>query len=253
VRRNKSNIVLICRVHKSIAIAKALLCFACMVLSGATFAQHSISIKFENYAGTELLHVQQTYINGAGEQFTVRNFRYYISNIVLKNKLQSETHEGYFLIDQSDDASKEIILQTNLDSVSAIQFLLGVDSLRNVTGVQTGALDPAMDMYWTWNTGYVMAKLEGSSTGANTPRHIFSYHVGGYKEGEQTTRNIKLSFNTVDFVRPKKIIYISADILKWFDGKNKISIAATPLCHEPGKLAVMLADNYAAMFSMQKE
>ena len=131
-----------------------------MVLSGATFAQHSIS-KIWKLCGHRILHVQQTYINGAGEQFTVRNFRYYISNIVLKNKLQSETHEGYFLIDQSDDASKEIILQTNLDSVSAIQFLLGVDSLRNVTGVQTGALDPAMDMYWTWNTGYVMAKLEG--------------------------------------------------------------------------------------------
>ena len=40
---------------------------------------------------------------------------------------------------------------------------LGVDSLRNVTGVQTGALDPAMDMYWTWNTGYVMAKLEAAA------------------------------------------------------------------------------------------
>lgn len=199
------------------------------------------------------MQTQHTYVNAAGEQFAVRNFRYYVSNIILKNATQQENHEAYFLVDESDSASKEILLQTNLDSVSAIQFLLGVDSLKNVSGVQTGALDPAMDMYWTWNTGYVMAKLEGSSPVANTPRHIFSYHVGGYKEGEQTARNIALSFNVVECSKSNDVIYISADIFKWFNGKNKISIATTPLCHEPGKLAVMLADNYATMFSIRKK
>lgn len=224
-----------------------------LLFSAATFAQHSFRIKFENYAGSELLEAKHAYTNAAGEQFMVRSFRYYVSNIVLKNTARQENHEAYFLIDEADSASKEILLQTNLDSVSSIQFLLGVDSLKNVSGVQTGTIDPAMDMYWTWNTGYVMAKLEGSSPAANTPRHIFSYHVGGYKEGEKTARNIALSFNVVDCAKSNGTIYIIADILKWFNEKSKISIAATPLCHEPGKLAVMLADNYATMFSIEEK
>ena len=46
---------------------------------------------------------------------------------------------------------------------NSLSFLLGVDSMHNVSGAQTGALDPANDMFWTWNSGYVMAKMEGAS------------------------------------------------------------------------------------------
>jgi hypothetical protein len=44
-------------------------------------------------------------------------------------------------------------LNTSLKNITAIKFLLGVDSLKNVSGIQTGALDPAKGMFWTWNTG----------------------------------------------------------------------------------------------------
>jgi hypothetical protein len=53
--------------------------------------------------------------------------------------------------------------------ITGIRFLLGVDSARNVSGIQTGALDPARGMFWTWNSGYVMAKIEGSSPSAHVP------------------------------------------------------------------------------------
>ena len=49
-----------------------------------------------------------------------------------------------------------------------LQFLLGVDSLHNVSGAQTDDLDPAKDMFWTWNSGYVMAKMEGNSPAVKT-------------------------------------------------------------------------------------
>ena len=115
MRRNKSNIVLISRIHKNNLAAKAFfLCFVSLFLVTTCFAQHAFSIQFRNYAGSELLQTQHAYVNAAGEQFTVRNFRYYISHIVLKNALQQELHEAYFLVDEADSASKHILLQTNL-------------------------------------------------------------------------------------------------------------------------------------------
>ena len=47
----------------------------------------------------------------------------------------------------------------------------------------------------------------------------------------------------------KDSVNIYADILKWFYGKNDIQLSNISFCHEPGKLAMMLADNYANMFS----
>ena len=49
------------------------------------FAQFKILMQFKNYAGDELLQTQHEYSNAAGEKFTIRNLRYYISNIILKN------------------------------------------------------------------------------------------------------------------------------------------------------------------------
>lgn len=42
-------------------------------------------------------------------------------------------------------------------------FLLGTDSLANVSGALGGDLDPTKGMYWTWNSGYINVKLEGTA------------------------------------------------------------------------------------------
>jgi hypothetical protein len=123
--------------------------------------------------------------------------------------------------------------------------------LKNVSGIQTGTLDPAKGMFWTWNTGYVMAKLEGNSPAANTPQHSFSYHVGGYKQNEQTIREINLMLpKKIDYTSNNCTIVVAADILKWFNAQHEIKISDAPFCHEPGTLATRLADNYAKMFSI---
>jgi hypothetical protein len=226
-----------------------------LFLSTADAQQNKIILQFENRAGEKLLENDSVYQNAFGETFTVKNFKYYVSNIVLidGNKTQSFT-DKYFLINNADSASKEIELGTNLHRVTAIKFLLGVDSLKNVSGVQTGALDPAKGMFWTWNTGYVMAKLEGNSLSANTPQHAFGYHVGGYKPNEKTAREIYLPLQKiVDCANKNCTITITADVLKWFNAVHEIKIASTPLCHEPGLLATQLADNYAKMFSVEQK
>jgi len=238
---------------KSRAHKKILLLIIIIFLSLHSIAQQKITLSFKNVVADKLLNTDSNYTNQFGETFKVRNFKYYISNIVLKDAVsnRSQLINDYFLIDEKIDTSKTIVLTTSLQQITGIEFLLGVDSMKNVSGVQTGSLDPENGMFWTWNTGYVMAKLEGSSPAAKTPAHAFSYHIGGYKKEEEAARKISLSFK--EAVNNTNKIIITADVLKWFSAVHDIKIADIAFCHEPGKLAMQLADNYATMFSIAIE
>jgi hypothetical protein len=133
-------------------------------------------------------------------------------------------------------------------SIDEISFLLGVDSIRNVSGIQTGALDPLHGMFWTWNSGYIMAKLEGSSEKVHSAGNRFTYDVGGFRTGMNTTRHINLARTPLGMKSEE--IHIKADVNRWFKGNSEIKIAETPVCHSPGALAMRIADNYSSMFSI---
>lgn len=214
-----------------------------------------ILLKFSNSVGNQALQLNTAYTNAFGESFTPKTFRYYITNISVKNNSgQTEILPAtYFLVSEDSAASKTIQLQVQSNNITSVQFLLGVDSTRNVSGTQTGALDPVLGMFWTWNTGYITAKLEGNSPVSTIPQNAFQYHIGGFKTGENTTRNIQLSL--ANAAQPKTgqpaIIYIQADVLKWFSGVHQLKIADNAFVHSPGALAVKYADNFANMFSIQ--
>lgn len=237
-------------VHKKLILLLLMSCCTLMVT-----AQQFITVTFNTMVGSKPLNTDSIYTNQFGETFKVRNYRYYISNIILIDSITNNSqtfNDQYFLIDEKEQASKHIVLPTSLQNITGVGFLLGVDSIKNVSGVQTRSLDPAKGMFWTWNTGYVMAKLEGTSPLAKTPGHAFSYHVGGYKPGEAVAKNIQLLLQPAVMVNTSlKEIVIAADLLKWFSGKHDIKISDAAFCHEPGNLAMQLADNYANMFSIE--
>ncbi len=217
----------------------------------SAFAQQTITIQFRNKVDNNLLQLGATYNNSFGEDMLINRCKYYISNIVL---IDSEAKQyafpnDYYLIDEADSTSKKITITTAAKRIKAIRFLIGVDSIKNVSGVQTGALDPMNGMFWTWNSGYVFAKLEGVSSAAKVPGNLFSYHVGGFKTGENAGREIRLEIPNSKF-KIQNLITIEADINKWFQSTNTIKISEHPICHSPGKLAMQFADNFATMFSI---
>ncbi len=214
----------------------------------------SLQIHFENRVDTQLLNLDSTYINPHGEPFTVRNFRYYISQFSVtdtKGKVWP-LPLMYFLVDERKPESKTISLQIPFQNISVIQFSIGVDSIKNVSGVPTGSLDPANGMFWTWNSGYIMAKLEGASAVSSAPQHSFTYHIGGFRRGENALRRITLPLLQPATLSEKKItgVTIAANINAWFAGSTAIKIKEQPFCMNPGKLAMQIADNYAEMFSV---
>jgi hypothetical protein len=130
--------------------------------------------------------------------------------------------------------------------------MVGVDSARNVSGAQTGALDPANGMFWTWNTGYIMAKLEGNAP--TSPSGTFEYRIGGFKEPDNVIKKPTLLFpfgQTLD-LKPERTseITVSANINSWFYNPHDIKFNQTPVCTSPGSLAKQIAENYSKMFTV---
>jgi hypothetical protein len=208
------------------------------------------TIQFKHWAGSKELQLfEETYTNSFGEPFVISKFKYYVSHIAVTDINNNETilPNSYYLVNEEDSLSKIIQLPVAV-ALSSISFIVGVDSARNVSGVQTGSLDPVNAMFWTWNSGYVFAKLEGQSDASTAPAHSFSWHVGGFRQKENANRKITLQLNKIK--HKDAAIVINADILKWFDAVHPLKIAGSPICHQPGTLAMQIADNYSAMFSI---
>jgi hypothetical protein len=203
-------------------------------------------IQFKNWVGNkEMKLFDETYTNQFGEPLVITQFRYYISHISYTDAGNEIVLPEYYLINQEDSLSK--IIQLPAAGIKAISFLIGVDSIKSVSGVQTGSLDPMNGMFWTWNSGYIFAKLEGQSDSSNAPAHSFTWDVGGFRQPENALRKIKL---ILPANAPGNTIVINADVLKWFDGTHRLKISQSPVCHQAGKLAMQIADNYSAMFSV---
>ena len=219
-------------------------------------AQTKLIIRFENYVGDKKLTLDTvTYVNGLGQTFTVTNFKYYISNIELEyeNSKKSLLNQGSYLIRQDDENTWTVEMDgIPADSYHSISFMIGVDSLHNCSGAQSGALDPINGMFWTWNTGYIFMKLEGKSPASKQPGHIFEYHIGGYKEPTNFIHTISLTFEKEPMkINPGKVttLYIKTDAAKILQGKNEIDfskLSSVTDFHNSDKIA----DNYVNMFSV---
>lgn len=187
----------------------------------------------------------------------MKAFKFYICRIDLINTDANETHHlknDHFLIDAADSRSVEISLKAGARKYNRIAFIIGVDSARNVSGAQTGALDPTKGMFWTWNSGYIMAKMEGSSPLSTAPNNLVEYHIGGFKEPLNVVKRVELSFpsNQIKEFLPGTTgtIEITANLNAWFHFPNDLRIASNPVCTTPGVLAKQIAENYAHMFTV---
>ena len=213
----------------------------------------SLSFELTHKVGSDpLVQNTVTYVNLDGDSFIVTKFRYYISNVVLK-KADGSTYapsECYYLVDDSVSSSKTFtISDIPVGEYTSMTFLLGVDSTRNCSGAQSGALDALNGMFWSWNNGYIFLKLEGMSPSASGG--MFMYHVGGFKGTTNAIRTIAPDFNgdVVDMRAGKtSTIHMVANLAELFANPTTIDIGTLSMIHMPSAEAVTLADNYTDMF-----
>lgn len=213
-----------------------------------------VSLSFSHFVRNDQLVFGTNYTTDQGEDYTVNTFKYYIHDIRFVNAAGEpvEVNNDYYLVDHESDASKKLIYTVPAGTYDRLLFTLGVDSARNMSGAQTGALDPLNGMFWSWASGYVMAKLEGNSPASSMSGNAFTYHIGGYKVPYIAYREISLPISPSMTVAKDTGISISlkTDINTWFSRVHPILIANEPATHSPGQLANNIADNYEGMFSV---
>lgn len=195
-----------------------------------------------------------TYTNSFGEQYTISKFKYYLSNVSVTGTPINTVNGHYYLIDESNPASLSFSFEAPVNKYGAISFLIGVDSTRNVSGAQTGALDPLHDMFWTWSSGYIMAKMEGNSPQSPVVNNKVEYHIGGFSGTNSVLKNkgfITGALSLIDVREGKTTeIFIEADFDKWWQGVFNLKITDNPAVTHPGALAKSISDNYASMFKI---
>lgn len=227
----------------------------------------SVELEFENFVGTQAFQLGTTYTNPlTNETFTPSMLRYFISNIQLKttsNVVFAVPQENsYFLLDiEKPETMKLMLNDVPEGDYKEITFMIGVDSLRNTKPVEerTGNLDiagTAQGMYWSWNSGYIFVKMEGTSPQSTAPDNKFRYHIGGFGGYSSPTINCirtkTITFGTdVAKVRKGKqptTIHFIVDWLKLFNGSTQLRIAEQPtVMFNP--FGVNIANNYVEAFS----
>lgn len=220
---------------------------------------HNLILKFKPVVQYDSVPLEfgQSYTNYFKEPYTPTAFKFYIHNIELINtdsgKVFSLADDKYYLVDFADSASTEIKIGVFPYVYNRISFTLGVDSAQNVSGAQTDALDPALGMFWTWNTGYIMAKLEGTSS-KSPQAGKFEYHIGGFDSANSVIKKPYLLFPFAQNLDMKagstSQMFITADANDWFYNPWDIKIADNPVVTTPGELAKQVAENYSKMFTV---
>lgn len=220
----------------------------------STNTKANLTLQVNHVAGLVPVGFNQQYITTLGDSFRIQTLMYYLSNIELLYDTGAYLiPESYHLVDDLMPSSKKIShSQLPLGMVNGITFLIGVDAQRNFTGAQTGDLDPALGMFWTWASGYIMAKMEGKFTKLNNPNATFIWHVGGFNPPYTGIRKV-----TVLFDKPTQImaggrihVNLNADVLKWFDAVHPLKIDSLPVFNNPSAFSNKVANNYQQMFSV---
>jgi hypothetical protein len=228
-------------------------------------ANAPLSIEFDNVVGGSNLQLNTgTYSNAQNETFNITMLRYFISNIVLTkmdgSKYTVPQDSSYFLIDESKPATLSPKINVPEGEYSKIDFILGVDSLRNTKDLtqRTGVLDPtgnAAGMYWSWNSGYIFFKMEGASSASTQVNKIFQYHIGlfgGYATATlNNLKNISIDLSTRGVAKVKTgkspNVHLLVDVLKMFNGTTNVSIASNSVVMA-SPYSATVANNYQYMF-----
>jgi len=133
-----------------------------------------------NVDGDSLVYNNIQYVNDAGNQYSVTQLRFYISQIALVTDSDTKVMlQDYLFV----DAFNSPTLKVNLDSIpkgtyKALSFNIGLDSAQNVTGGLPATADN-LSMEWPvmMGGGYHFMMLEGLFVdSATTPG--YAMHLG---------------------------------------------------------------------------
>ncbi len=203
-----------------------------------------------------LLLNTQRYRNANGNEYTISDFKMYLSNVKLRNRATGEVFvqpASYHLVERSASTNVYEIQLADVpaNTYTELEFSVGVDPARNKSTDQVGALDPTNSMAWDWNTGYKFLLLEGRYFPATGSPRGLVYHIGG--DANYRTIRLGLGEGGVSQLQAQggqtHTLEINAEISALFKAPNLIDFGQSSTVMF-GEVAGRVADNYAqAMFT----
>ncbi|MEO0404928.1 MAG: MbnP family protein [Bacteroidota bacterium] len=213
------------------------------MLSLPVFGQETetVELQFLCVKNGRELHLDSGDEQNEGEAEITR-LKFYITNIQLLNKgvAVHDFSQKAYLVDLEDESSLSVqeSYPTELQ-FDEVRFSLGVDSVTNMAGVQGGDLDPMNGMYWTWQSGYINFKLEGTHPDSQERNNEFHFHIGGYQGPYAAIQEIVLPMNSSSNVQ----IVLDLDYLL-----SKVNWATQENIMSPGESAFVFSQRLAKSF-----
>jgi hypothetical protein len=220
----------------------------------------NVTIKINHTFGAVPLDFTTTFKNPSDstEDLTFSTLQYILSNFKLEGNdgVWYDVPETYFYINQKNAQSLTFELKdVKIQNYKSMSFLIGVDSARNVSGVQSGGLDPSTGMFWSWNTGYIFFKVEGDCPQLTVPygSSKFIYHIGGFKGQYNSLLSAYIPFgaNVLSVKEGSNIINLKGDVKEVFEKPIPFHLTKTPQITLSGTQAVGFALNYVDMFTLK--
>lgn len=206
--------------------------------------------------GTITIHIQPVF-NGnklvmdkwyfyGNDSIRFETIRFYLSGLKLinKGKIVDTMDKENVLIDIEKNANPIIQFVRHNDAAwEKIRLGIGIDSVTNVSGAMGGDLDPVNGMYWTWQSGYINVKMEGTASQSGGPDKSFQWHLGGYQFPDNTFRVVELNADDASKID------IQIDLTSFVSPTN---LQKNYSIMSPSKSAVKLSDEFSKTFSLIK-
>ena len=214
-----------------------------------------LDFHWHSMVGSKEAALDTTYTSN-GINFNFSSWRYYVSNFTLIKSDGSEYKiaDKVFLINMLND-------EYSLDSVpvgnyKGFKFTLGLDSTTNhqdptlYTAENPLALQ-SYPIHWSWNSGYIFFMAEGqydSTATTQTPNKDYFFHVGT----DDLKRTVDFSDSPFSVVSgADKTIFIEMDFLKAIENVDLATENATHSFGALKPLAIKIANNWQAAFSIE--
>jgi hypothetical protein len=215
--------------------------YLCLILLFSTLSAQEVTIAFQPMLEGQALQLAEEG-GAAGAEKVVEALRFYLSDVALLSEGQvvSAADKRHHLLDAAKPETMQLPLSVPEGTAyDELRFTLGVDSLTAASGAFGADLDPTNGMYWTWRSGYINFKLEGTAPECPARKHRFQFHVGGFQGPFNSEREVRLTVN------PSSAIPIQINLDHFFD---QVDLKEEYQVMSPNEEAMGVADLVAGLF-----
>jgi len=199
--------------------------------------------------GKAIVFNEFAYDNPGGPgQFRIQDFRFFVTNIKLKNSKYTFTEPESYHLARFDNPQNSYVIDipnVPLNGYEKIEFSVGVDTEANGSIKTHGDLDPNSRMAWNWQVGYKFVLFEGTLSLGNETVPLV-YHIGFNENRRELTIDLPDQFGKVEV----NDVSLTVDVLTLFSGARLVDMSALQTVKFDHDDARMLANNYQNMIQL---